>query len=321
MEKRSPLGQVADGDIRLLRVFRSVTECGGFAAAELQLNIGRSTISRHIADLEVRLGLRLCRRGRGGFALTAEGRQVYDAAIRVISALDGFRTDLADLHHRLTGRLSIALFDKTATNPASAIGEAIQRFHDQATAVELAIHVEPLNEIERGVIEGQFHLGVIPSHRMSSSLSYHPLFVENMLLYCGRSHALFARKDANLSISDVRKLQFAGLGYHSQNMEASLKLGLRSTATCFDQEGVAHLILSGRFIGFLPDHYAQHFVDRGLMRSVCPDRYHYECRFDAIVRREPAPTRAAAMLLQCLAQAHGKPLAKPRTTKRRAKVG
>lgn len=51
------LGQLADMDIRLLRVFNSVVECGGLSAAEMELNIGRSTISRHLKDLEARLGI------------------------------------------------------------------------------------------------------------------------------------------------------------------------------------------------------------------------------------------------------------------------
>ena len=51
------IGQLSDADLRLLRVFKAVVDCGGMAAAELELNIGTSTISRHIKDLETRLGL------------------------------------------------------------------------------------------------------------------------------------------------------------------------------------------------------------------------------------------------------------------------
>ena len=70
------LGQLSNIDIRLLRVFRQIVESGGLSAAELQLNISRSVISRHLKDLETRLGgLELCRRGRAGFALTDEGQQ------------------------------------------------------------------------------------------------------------------------------------------------------------------------------------------------------------------------------------------------------
>ena len=73
---RAVLGQLSDMDLRLLQVFKAVVECGGMSAAELELNIGTSTVSRHMKDLETRLGLTLCRRGRAGFALTAEGQRV-----------------------------------------------------------------------------------------------------------------------------------------------------------------------------------------------------------------------------------------------------
>lgn len=81
------LGQVADHEIRLLRVFKAVVECRGFAAAETELNIGRSTISIHIANLEQRLNLKLCRRGRAGFALTEEGIEVYELMKDLFSSL------------------------------------------------------------------------------------------------------------------------------------------------------------------------------------------------------------------------------------------
>ena len=64
--QRALLGQVSDMDLRLLRIFKSAVECGGMTAAELELNISTSTLSRHMKDLEERLGLVLCRRGRAG---------------------------------------------------------------------------------------------------------------------------------------------------------------------------------------------------------------------------------------------------------------
>ena len=38
--ERAILGQVSDLDLRLLRVFKVVADCGGMVAAELELNIG-----------------------------------------------------------------------------------------------------------------------------------------------------------------------------------------------------------------------------------------------------------------------------------------
>ena len=83
--------------------YRAVVACGGFAAAELELNINRSTISRHIKDLETRLGVTLCRRGRSGFALTTEGEQVHRSALKIMAAMEDFQHEVDDLHQQLSG--------------------------------------------------------------------------------------------------------------------------------------------------------------------------------------------------------------------------
>ncbi|GAB3100773.1 LysR family transcriptional regulator [Aestuariicella hydrocarbonica] len=298
------LGQLSDVDLRLLRVFRAVAESGGFSAAELELNIGRSTISRHIKDLEVRLGVSLCRRGRAGFALTDEGRQIYQATLRLLASLESFRGEVADVHKRMTGHLSIALFDKTATNPEARIHQALARFDDLAPEVSLDIYVEPINEVERGVMEGRFQLGVIPAHRSSPSLDYQHLFYEQMYLYCGYRHPLFDTADISIADEDIRQSKYAGLGHHSPNMEVGNRLGLKRDVTVNDQEAIVHCLRSGRYIGYLPDHYAETFLKQGLIRAICPERYHYECDFVAIHRGSPKPSRMVATMLQCLQQAH-----------------
>ncbi len=145
------LGQLSDIEIRRLRVFRVVAESGGISAAELELNIGRSTISTHIKDLETRLGVTLCRRGRGGFALTDEGELIYQATLRLLGSLDEFRSEVDDLHQRMTGHISLAMFDKIASNPEAHVGKAFQLFDDLAPDMSFEVYVEPLNEVERGV--------------------------------------------------------------------------------------------------------------------------------------------------------------------------
>ncbi len=299
------LGRLDDMDLRLLRVFKAVVDCGGMAAAELELNIGVSTISRHVKDLEVRLAMTLCRRGRSGFALTAEGEQIYAQTQRLLAATEAFRTGVDEIHQRLGGQLHVAVFDKTATNPAARIGAAIAQFCTQAPEVALNLHVAPINAIERGVIDGQFQVGVIPGHRRSDSLAYDDLFDETMLLYCGAGHALFAADDAAMDWDSLAAHRFAGLGYHSPNMEISQRMRLARQATGFDQEAIATLILSGRFLGFLPDHYAAGFVEHGRMRALQPALFRYSCQFLAIVRRAPEPARAARLFQACLLQAHG----------------
>jgi DNA-binding transcriptional LysR family regulator len=307
MARKALLGNITDSDLRLLRVFRAVVACGGFAAAELELNINRSTISRHIKDLETRLGVTLCRRGRGGFALTREGEQVYTSALKMMAAMEEFQHEVDELHQRLTGTLVTAIFDKTATNPDCRIHDAFAAFDEQAPDVRPEIHVEPINAIERGVMEGRFHLGIIPDHRPSSSLDYYPLFAEQMYLYCAAGHPLFDADPGRVSPDAVRACKYVGIGYHSPNMEVSRRLEQQRHATAYDQEAVAHLVLSGRYVGYLPEHYAEGFVARGVMRPLLPETFQYVCRFSAIVRHSPPPNRIVQTLLDALVAAHGTP--------------
>ena len=304
MARKALLGNVTDNDLRLLRVFRAVVACGGFAAAELELNINRSTISRHIKDLETRLGVTLCRRGRGGFALTTEGQQVHASATRMMAAMEDFQHEVDELHSRLTGSLSIAVFDKTATNPGCHINRAFARFDELAPAVRPEIHVEPINAIERGVMEGRFHLGIIPNHRPSTSLDYYLLFDEQMYLYCAQGHPLFGTPASRLKAERVRACKYVGIGYHSPNMETSRSLGQERHATAFDQEAVAHLVLSGKYVGYLPEHYAEGFVARGVIKPLLPEQFQYVCQVSAIVRHSPPPSRVVQTLLDALVEVH-----------------
>jgi DNA-binding transcriptional LysR family regulator len=304
---RAALGQLSDMDIRLLRVFKTVVDCGGMAAAELALNIGTSTVSRHIKDLETRLNLTLCRRGRAGFALTPEGEQIYAETLRLLSGVDAFRSRVDEIHQRMGGELHIAVFDKTASNPAAHIGPAIAKFAAQAPDVALHLHVAPLDAIERGVLDGQFQVGIIPGHRSSATLTYDELFSETMYLYCGPAHPLFTAPPSAepLDWDALRAHAFAGLGYHSPNMELTQQVQLARAATGYDQESIATLILSGCFLGFLPDHYAAEFVRQGQMRAVRPQGFNYRCSFFSIVRASPQATRVTQTFQACLRQAHG----------------
>jgi DNA-binding transcriptional LysR family regulator len=298
------MGQVADVDIRLLRVFRAVAESGGLAAAERELDIGRSTISRHLQDLETRLGVSLCSRGRAGFALTPEGEQIYAAALRLLANIESFRSEVNEVGARLSGNLSLVFFDKLATNPEAKLSEAIKLLDSRAPDVTLEIFTEPLNTIEQGLVDGRYQLGIAPQHQLAAPLEFEALFGERMFLYCGKEHPLFDLPDDRLSEVDLSKYQYAGLGYRSPNMDTSHALHLNRHATVYDQESIATLIMSGKYIGFLPDHYAASFVDQGKMRLIAAGTHTYEVQFAAIYRAAPRMSRITEAFLQCLRETH-----------------
>ncbi|WP_108861888.1 MULTISPECIES: LysR family transcriptional regulator [Ruegeria] len=299
--------RIGDSDIRLLRVFKTVVESGGLSAAEVELNIGKSTISKHVTDLELRLGLKLCTRGPAGFALTEDGAKVLQAADHLLVSVSQFRNEVSEIKEQLGGTIRISLFDQCASNPDSRLARAIHRFNEAAPSVQIELSLEPPNVIETMVISGQLDIGIIALHRPSTSLNYAPLYGENMFLYCGREHPLFEIPDRELRTSDLLRYNYVGLSVNSPNLIVGQQLGFKRSAKVQSEQALAILILSGRYIGYLPDHLAQDFVDQEKMRMVLPGETQYRTRFAAVTRKQPEPTRVTNLFLEVLQSEHSKP--------------
>jgi LysR family transcriptional regulator, transcriptional activator for bauABCD operon len=264
---------LSEGDLRLLRVFAKVVEAGGFSAAQIELNVSQSTISTHMTALEQRLGLRLCERGRSGFRLTEKGHLIYQASQRLFAAIDEFRAEAGAARGALVGNLMVGIVDNLINNPACRLHETIARFNQRAPEVQISIQVAAPTELERAVLEGRFDLGFGACGRHSPYLHYEDILEERQVLYCGRSHPLFGR--AEITVADLKGQQFARRSYSAPNkMPTGVRLS--STAIADLMESVAVFILSGSYIGFLPAHFAQHWVAQGQMRPLLEDTLGYD---------------------------------------------
>ena len=284
------IGRLSDIDVRLLRHFVTVVEAGGFSLAAARLNVSESTISQQMSDLEARLGMRLCERGRGGFRLTRNGDEVYKATVELLEDMTRFRDRLAVLGSELSGTLNLGVADAIITMAESNLIETIRAYGDKCPDIAINLHMLTPRELERGVIDGRLQLAIAPEHRRVAGLTYLPLFSERNSLYCGRDHPLFPRPQAEIT----REMLDAGgrisRGY-LEHFDKELFDTEHYRATVQLTEAAALLILSGRFIGFLPDHYAAGWVAEGRMKAIRPDLYRLEPWFNIIARRDAAPDR------------------------------
>ena len=277
-------------DLHMLAVFMTVAECGGFAAAQVALNVGQSTISRQIGDLERRLGMRLCYRGRAGFRLTDKGRVVYEACQHLSTALESFRATVGALRGELVGDLSIAVIDNWATERGYPLADVLRAFRGTARQVHIHFHTLAPDEIERAVLENRVNLGIGVFHQHRPGLHYEALYDDPVELYCGSGHALFERAPYEIDRNALHAVDLVHRAYLSERQVAPLTADLRSTASARQIEGVAFLVLSGWHIGYLPVAYAERWVESGRMRSILPATYRLNTKIEMVTRRAVALT-------------------------------
>ena len=262
--------RLQDLDIRLLRVFWAVSRCGGFTAAQVELNTSQSTISTQMAELESRLGMRLCERGKSGFRLTQNGRAVVDALPRLFTSLDNFRNSVNECSEILRGELRFGLNDIMISNPNCQLSRAFGRFYEEAPNVQIDLFVGETSELESRLLDNRLHLAVGIFHQQLSTLEFQRLFTEDHLLYCSADHPICSIPNDKLTIEAVRDFDYIGWDYLESLEALRPVVELNNTSGTPYMEGIAMMVCSGRYIAYLPTHYANQWVQNGRMRPILP---------------------------------------------------
>ena len=97
------------GQIEDLRLFVAVADAGGIARAADELNIAKSAVSRRLANLEERYGIRLIDRQPGTWQITAAGKELYERASPMVGEAADLDADFMHVGHSFKGPLSVSI--------------------------------------------------------------------------------------------------------------------------------------------------------------------------------------------------------------------
>lgn len=136
-----------------LRSFLAVEQEGGFSAAARRLGVRQSTVSQHVAKLELAAGRQLFLRDTHGVELTADG-----------SAMVGFAQDILDRHDAaeqyfagspVSGRLRFGASEDLVLNELPEILGEFRRSHPR---VDLELTVGLSEDLHRGLADNSLDL-------------------------------------------------------------------------------------------------------------------------------------------------------------------
>jgi DNA-binding transcriptional LysR family regulator len=137
-------------DLNDVAVFARVVEAGSFTGAARLLGIPKTTVSRRIAELESKVGIRLLQRTTRSLSMTDAGRLYYEESSRGLRAIEDANLRLADARAEPSGTICVSapvafgsffladtVFDFLAAYPKAR--------------VELRLTDDKLNLIEDGI--------------------------------------------------------------------------------------------------------------------------------------------------------------------------
>ncbi|GAA3606423.1 LysR family transcriptional regulator [Microlunatus ginsengisoli] len=188
-----------DLDLRKLRYFVAVAECGSFRTAAQHLHVAQPALSRQVRALETDLGVSLLTRTGRGVVVTGEGRRVLQEARSLLQSS-------ADLVRRarqagLPGRTFTVGF-----RPGIPVTALARRFQQSHPRVALDLVVTSARDQADLLISGRVDAGLVRSPCDADELECLPLFVEPRVVVVATNHPIAA-----LPRISVHELRWLGL--------------------------------------------------------------------------------------------------------------
>jgi DNA-binding transcriptional LysR family regulator len=148
-----------------MAVFSRVVAAGSLSAAARELGLSPGLVSRRLAALESRLGVRLVNRTTRSLNLTVEGSRYYDACTRVLAEIEEADAEVSAGRVEPQGALKVAL---PASFGHQHVAPLVPQFAARYPKVQLALS---LSDRSVNVMDEGFDVAVCIADLQDSSLA------------------------------------------------------------------------------------------------------------------------------------------------------
>jgi len=277
-----------------MRTFVRVAERGSFSAVAREMESTQSQISRHVANLEQRLGAALLTRTTRQVQLTTEGRMYLEFARRALSECDEGEALLRDGRQSLSGLLRIStagglfrqvlfkpLQDLMAANPGLQLDVQINdAFVDLVSeGIDLAIRGGELSDsslIARKLTELERIVCASPAYLQRESATRPPII-----------HPSALEQHECLAFSNWRDPRWQFEDEQGQSYDVSVGGRWR-----FNQVlAVRDAVMAGLGVGLVTRMWVQDALDKGVLVHLLPG---FRCKPLPVYAVYPASRRQVA---------------------------
>ena len=252
-----------------MRTFVASVEAGSFTAAADRLGVSNKLVSKYVAELESRLGVRLLHRTTRRLGLTDAGRRYYGRCVEILEQVDDLESSLTEEAGTAQGRLRVAAPTTFGELHVAGMLRAFQKAHPRLT-VDLRLNDRFVDLAEEG-----FDLAIRIGRLGDSNLVARKLATTALWAFAApdyldragrpeapcdlRGHACL--HDANLRSGTAWPFTVDG-----QSRNVAIEAGFMANSA----QAIAALALEGEGIGLGPDYVVAPFVASGKLERVLP---------------------------------------------------
>ena len=188
--------------IQYMREFIAFDEYGNFSKTAQSMYITQPALSRHVAEMEKELGVKLLERNKHSVSFTEAGLKVYKQLRKIIQVYDNMTHELSEYQNGVNGRLKLGMLYYTIHQDYGAI---MPRFTEKYPNVEIKRFSFQPQEGFKALMEEKVDICVIPrtNYPGSEILQYCDIVQSGMDVMMSVKHPLAAKKA--LTLEDLKK--------------------------------------------------------------------------------------------------------------------
>ncbi|WP_329617621.1 LysR family transcriptional regulator [Streptomyces brevispora] len=284
----------------VMHSFVTVAQTGSFNGAAKKLGSSGSLVSRHVAELERQVGVRLIHRTARSVSLTEQGQRYAEFCIRILGEIETEDASIAHLHDRPEGSLSISCPKWIGSLD---LGDAIAAFSAAHPKIQVRFELGGMSDRTYDFLEGGFDVAFHTRDLRDSGVRLKKIASLPFVLcaapsYLERHEPLtepngVASHDCLVHVNDP--VWRIGHG-HTSTLHKIRNVAFSSNSYIALQKAAVH----GRGIGLLPQRSAYDDLVSGALEILLPERGVPDRSLYAIYGPGPSTPRKVGVFLEFL---------------------
>lgn len=230
--------------IRHLRIFTEVADACGMSAAAKILHISQPTVSQAISELEKYYGVKLFERLSQKIYLTKEGELMLSFSRHILDSFE--QMEEAMKHAKESTNLRIGCSVSVGT---CLINDILDKAKERIPECFISVRVANSSDVEQAILNNEVDLGIVEGILKSPELVITPVCEDELVLVCGRKHALVKEKQITLDMLEGENYISRESGSSDRNQLEKIfedyGLRLKRTFCSTNTEAIKNAVIHG----------------------------------------------------------------------------
>jgi DNA-binding transcriptional LysR family regulator len=182
-------------DLHQIEIFCAVIRLRSFSRAAETLYLTQPTVSGHIKNLELELGIDLLDRLGRRAVPTEAGEILYRHGLKLLALRDSMRQEIAAVGGNLAGNLKIG----GSTIPgAYVLPPLIASFRKKHPSASIHLVIDDTAKVTQAVLNSELAIGIIGASPRDQHLEAHLFLKDELVVAVSAEHAWAGRKTVGL---------------------------------------------------------------------------------------------------------------------------